>query len=859
MSYDPWYFSDSDSEDEWYRDSPEPESYEEYDTEDQEEVEQDQDGNGSSEFEDEDEGGDEEETDEQSDYEAEYGSETEDGSFSDPPSGSERESAVSFPRFSASGTVTGSSATSYTHNPSEVPSESQGSSMDTDEISTVDVNEDIARELVKEEFGRTVSNYSAVYRLPLDEEERERLRKQHQMFIGVMGGKYPPPMGPILQGSTTQGEKRVLDLGAGSGCWIKDVATDFPLSDCVAVDLAPLSESEIDDINYGLSHFYDSFDVVHVRLLAMGIHDYREMVHEISRVLRPGGLVEFFQSDYLGYDANFQPVGPIDLTRIQPPWWPLFLTHVGDAVKNRGCDVTIAENTEGWVRETGAFENIVSRKVWLPVVPGPEPVFDEFINAAVRADIMPEEVEMGALQHAGSDPLENFTNVAANQETRQEVDLPPPPYQAPGFSQRHTNTAQIEAHNLQTSEPVNRHEKNQRQLWPRRRAFLIVIFVALSIVVVFLTVFLPVYFKVVKPNRSSRFTIAETRGGNGSRVVTEDGTEFVYSNPFGEPITTPQLYQKYSPALDEWDLSVAMANDRTEGGGLEQIEKHYRTFITEKDIAEIAGAGFNYGGKTDSVNFLRGAMGLANAQRTLYYIKTLAEFVSQPQWRNVVPMLSILNEPLAPFIGMDQLRSFYVEAYKTVRALTGSPYLVIHDGFGIAPYFPLQDGFMARAERLAVEKHLYVAFEEEDTDKVSSGSAQQVCRWGPLLNQSRADHGITLATEFSAAFLDCGLFLRSVGQVPKYKGDCTLWDDYANWGLGIKSSLMQFVGAQMDALRDWFYFNWKIAPSASGTIASPLWSYQLGLQNGWIYSDPRKAFNACGASDLYTHDYIYLH
>ncbi|RXW17228.1 hypothetical protein EST38_g8626 [Candolleomyces aberdarensis] len=291
MSYDPWYFSDSDSEDEWYRDSPEPESDEEYDTddqddveEDQEEVEQNQEGNGSTEFEDErdvdqgefEDGGEqagdeEEETDEQSDYEAEYGSETEDGSFSDARSGSERESAVSFPRFSASGTVTGSSVTSYTHNPSEVPSESQGSSMGTDEISTVDVNEDIARELVKEEFGRTVSNYSTVYRLPLDEEERERLRKQHQMFIGVMGGKYPPPMGPILQNSTTQGEKRVLDLGAGSGCWIKDVATDFPLSDCVAVDLAPLSESEIDDINYGLSHFYDSFDVVHVRLLAMGL------------------------------------------------------------------------------------------------------------------------------------------------------------------------------------------------------------------------------------------------------------------------------------------------------------------------------------------------------------------------------------------------------------------------------------------------------------------------------------------------------------------------------------------------------------------------------------------------------------
>jgi hypothetical protein len=198
MSYDPWYFSDSDSEDEWYLDSPEPEPHEEIeggdqgDVEEEDEEEQDREGDGSSEFEESvdrseitDENGDgreqgeEEETEDQSDNEAEYGSDTEDGSFSDAPSGSERESAVSFQRFSASGTVTGSSVTSYTHNPSTIPSGSQLSSVDTDDISTVDVDEDIARELVKEEYGRTVSNYSSLYRLPLDEEERERLSKCH--------------------------------------------------------------------------------------------------------------------------------------------------------------------------------------------------------------------------------------------------------------------------------------------------------------------------------------------------------------------------------------------------------------------------------------------------------------------------------------------------------------------------------------------------------------------------------------------------------------------------------------------------------------------------------------------------------
>jgi len=36
-----------------------------------------------------------------------------------------------------------------------------------------------------------------------------------------------------------------------------------------------------------------------------------------------------------------------------------------------------------------------------------------------------------------------------------------------------------------------------------------------------------------------------------------------------------------------------MAAD-TASGGLNQIEDHYNTFITEQDIAEIAGAGLNW-------------------------------------------------------------------------------------------------------------------------------------------------------------------------------------------------------------------------------------------------------------------------
>ena len=48
------------------------------------------------------------------------------------------------------------------------------------------------------------------------------------------------------------------------------------------------------------------------------------------------------------------------------------------------------------------------------------------------------------------------------------------------------------------------------------------------------------------------------------------------------PSSTPGPYEKYlnntQPAVDEWTLSQAMAAD-TAGGGLNQLEDHYNTFI----------------------------------------------------------------------------------------------------------------------------------------------------------------------------------------------------------------------------------------------------------------------------------------
>jgi glucan 1,3-beta-glucosidase len=75
------------------------------------------------------------------------------------------------------------------------------------------------------------------------------------------------------------------------------------------------------------------------------------------------------------------------------------------------------------------------------------------------------------------------------------------------------------------------------------------------------------------------------------------------------------------------------------------------------DLHTIPGSqnGYNHSGKLGQVNWMYGIMGLANAQRSLDYIRTIAEFISQPQYVNVVPIFSIVNEALLGDIGIDSL------------------------------------------------------------------------------------------------------------------------------------------------------------------------------------------------------------
>ncbi|KAF8554819.1 glycoside hydrolase family 5 protein [Imleria badia] len=501
------------------------------------------------------------------------------------------------------------------------------------------------------------------------------------------------------------------------------------------------------------------------------------------------------------------------------------------------------------------------------------------------------------------------------------------------------------------------------------------------LIIVIVAVIVPVYFLVIKPHSSDSESSASgapsgtggsggsgstgkslTTGGNGSVVTTSDGTTFTYINNFDgfwvsnpedpfnnnaqpnswtpplntswnwgqdnvygvnlgglfvlEPFISPALFQKYPSAVDEWTLSILMAAD-TASGGLNQIEEHYNTFVTEQDIAEIAGAGlnwirlpipfwaiekwdfepfldkvcwpyilrvlqwarkygirvnldlhtipgsqngYNHSGKSGSVNFLNGVMGLANAERALNYIRIIAEFISQPEWQPVVPAFSIMNEPLISTIGEDQMISFYLAVYDMIREITGigeghGPYIVIHDGFlGVASWA----GFLQGSDRIILDTHPYFAFDgTSSTAPIATGTGlqaggiwpQTACNsWADSMNTSQTAFGITVAGEFSNGINQCGLFLTGTTGTESSGPSCSLFLDSSQWNQTMKDGLMEFTLASMDALQNWFFWTWKVGNSSTtNSVESPLWSYQLGLQNGWIPTDPRMAIGTCVA------------
>ncbi|KAG8860361.1 hypothetical protein FRB91_003774 [Serendipita sp. 411] len=199
--------------------------------------------------------------------------------------------------------------------------------------------------------GRMYSSMSDLYVLPSDQEEWERLNKFHNSLLLALGNLCPDmDIVDTILAPPSGASKSVLDLGCGTGRWCMEMGYRYPNADVVGVDLVPYPLNpdttaqqchfELDNVDLGLSHFFDQFDLVHARCIELGLSDYKKMVEEATFCLRPGGLLILAEIDWQLYEEDMKtPVIPASDEHPKGCWIQRFLEESRDAACKNGSDL----------------------------------------------------------------------------------------------------------------------------------------------------------------------------------------------------------------------------------------------------------------------------------------------------------------------------------------------------------------------------------------------------------------------------------------------------------------------------------------------------------------------------------------
>ncbi|KAI4282500.1 MAG: hypothetical protein L6R35_005400 [Caloplaca aegaea] len=162
----------------------------------------------------------------------------------------------------------------------------------------------------------------------------------------------------------------VLDVGAGSGAWALECASRFPNAHILGIDLSPVKPNYPVPKNCAFRvhdaetewEFGDAgpFDLIHSRILVMGMRDWRTYFRKCYDHLKPGGCVEVHETVFPYYSAD--PSVPSNTPYVR--WSHLIL----EALAKGGIDGAAAREFPKMLEEVG-FEDVVEEK--LPWAVGP--------------------------------------------------------------------------------------------------------------------------------------------------------------------------------------------------------------------------------------------------------------------------------------------------------------------------------------------------------------------------------------------------------------------------------------------------------------------------------------------------------
>ncbi|QRV93173.1 methyltransferase domain protein [Ceratobasidium sp. AG-Ba] len=226
--------------------------------------------------------------------------------------------------------------------------------------------------------------------LPTDSIEVQRCTEQHQILKAFIGSNYWGPVEQVL--ATTAGQrdrKKVLDMVTAEGSWVQEMAEQFPHVDFLSLDNVPLTshaprsniEFEVYDFYNGIAAPDASFDMVHLRLAMMHLTNPKDVIRDIYRVLKPGGLLLFADTEMASYNAVHLERTPQDY-----PWLCAGFEAMREGLARQGVYVNMGRDVPRWlspesdlwaamarrqVDKPVGFRNIAFKQILIPAGPWP--------------------------------------------------------------------------------------------------------------------------------------------------------------------------------------------------------------------------------------------------------------------------------------------------------------------------------------------------------------------------------------------------------------------------------------------------------------------------------------------------------
>ncbi|KAL0936854.1 glucan 1,3-beta-glucosidase D 1 [Colletotrichum truncatum] len=292
-----------------------------------------------------------------------------------------------------------------------------------------------------------------------------------------------------------------------------------------------------------------------------------------------------------------------------------------------------------------------------------------------------------------------------------------------------------------------------------------------------------------------------------------------------EPFITPSLFDYPSDAgvQDEYTLCAHLGKDAAK-----VLEKHYSTFVTEKDFKAIADAGldhirlpfsywavktydndpypaglswryllrgiewarkygirikldlhglpgsqngWNHSGRSGTVGWLKSSGQDVNFKRSLEIHDQVSKFFAQDRYKNIVVFYGLANEP-AMSIPQDELTKWTSDAYEVVRKNGISATQVFSESMrGLEAWGGKLTGY---GDSLAIDVHEYVIFDVNILKFKHAEKIAYICKtWTAQLQGSMAKtagFGPTMVAEWSQADTDCTKHLNGMNAGSRWVG-----------------------------------------------------------------------------------------